>query len=217
MYITSPNSRHLPAEIWGNQRVRLRKDYHYGEHDPILMPQFLNTSVLFLALIRLPDTNPPFHILWIKPGEDEFIPIKGFKLALLPIGRLQKELVEALERPYLQLYRSVNDTRPSSSDPSTSSNLSSASSSLRSDTKFKDYCGRIRFLLAHLSTAVIPFSEAIMAWCICQRNILELDAYITWMLRVKPSWGKAHSWRTNAIRSVVGAITDETDLAENCF
>lgn len=175
------------------------------------MPQFLDPRVLFLALIRLPETADPFHSLWYKPEENEFDAIEGFKLAELPIGHLQKELVEALERPYLHIYRSVNDARPASSlDPS-------PATSLRSDAKFKDYCGRVRFLLAHLATAVIPFSEAMMAWCICQRNILELDAYITWMVHVKPTWGEAHSWRTDKPRSVVGAITDKPDLAENCF
>ncbi|KAF9070655.1 hypothetical protein BDP27DRAFT_1362340 [Rhodocollybia butyracea] len=113
----------------------------YGKHDPILMPQFLDARVIYLSLIRQPDTKPPFHILWHRPEEDEFEPMDGFKLAELPIGRLQKEF----------------------------------------------------------------------------RNILELDAYITWMLRVKPTWGEAQSWRSNKTHSVVGGITDKSDLAEHSF
>ncbi|KAF9026989.1 hypothetical protein BDP27DRAFT_1376103 [Rhodocollybia butyracea] len=198
MFITSPNSYHLPDEIWGHQQVRLRRNYHYGEHDPLLMPQYLDPRVIYLSLIRLPDAEPPFHILWRRPEEDEFEVMDGFKLAELPIGRLQKEFVEALERAYHQLYHSVNDARPSSSSDTP------ATPSLRSDSKFKDYCGRIRFLLAHLTTAVLPFSEALMCSCVCQRNILEMDAYITWMLYVKPTWGEAHSWRKTKTRSVAG-------------
>lgn len=211
MFITSPNSYHLPDEIWGHQQVRLRRNYHYGEHDPLLMPQYLDPRVIYLSLIRLPDAEPPFHILWRRPEEDEFEVMDGFKLAELPIGRLQKEFVEALERAYHQLYHSVNDARPSSSSDTP------ATPSLRSDSKFKDYCGRIRFLLAHLTTAVLPFSEALMCSCVCQRNILEMDAYITWMLYVKPTWGEAHSWRKTKTRSVVGGITDKPDLTEHCF
>jgi hypothetical protein len=177
------------------------------------MPQFLNPSVLFLALIRAPE---PKNILWHKPEEDEFEPIDGFKLAELPIGRLKKELVEALERVYHQFCESANDARSSSSGLSHSPDTS-ATSSVRSHFKFKDYCGRIRFLIAHLNNAVMPFSESMMCWCICQRNILELDAYVTWIQRVKPTWGQAHSWRTTSLRSVVGCVTDQPDLAESCF
>ncbi|KAF9026574.1 hypothetical protein BDP27DRAFT_1437468 [Rhodocollybia butyracea] len=85
--------------------------------------------------------------------------------------------------------------------------------SLSSDSKFKDYCARIRFLLA---TAVVPFS-ALMCSCVCQRNILELDAYITWILYMKPTWGKAHSWQKSKMCSVVGGIMDQPDVTEHCF
>ncbi|KAF9067813.1 hypothetical protein BDP27DRAFT_1422549 [Rhodocollybia butyracea] len=182
----------------------------YSEHNPILMPQFLDARVIYLSLIQHPDTEPPFHILLHRLEEDEFELMDGFELAELPIGRLQKEFVEALERAYLQLYHSVNDVWPSS--------LSHTSTlSLHSDSKFKGYCGRICFLLAHLSTAVVQFTEAVMCSCVCQRNILELDVYIAWMLHVKPTWGEAHSWRSNKTCSVVGGITDKSDLAEHSF
>ncbi|KAJ3755853.1 hypothetical protein EV360DRAFT_85501 [Lentinula raphanica] len=214
IFLTSPNSDVLPEPVWGIQDVRLRKQLHFGQHDPDFNPQFFSMSRAYLALIRIPDLNDYLNILWHLPSEVDFEPIDGFKLAAVPIGRFPKIQLDALEHALVTIYTRIDDAKFASSS---SSSVASTTSSLRSHPKIKEYQGRIRYLLSQLSTAAAPYSESLMIWCICQRNLLQMDAFITWMLFIEPSWGKSEAWKTHPLRPVIGTITDQPLIAEQCF
>ncbi|KAJ3833072.1 hypothetical protein F5878DRAFT_665976 [Lentinula raphanica] len=224
IFLTSPNSNVLPEPIWGTQDVRLRKQLHFGEHDPNFNPQFFSSSRPYLPLIRIPDLDDYLKILWYFPSEADFEPIDGFKMASVPIGRFPKIQLEALEHALVTIYTRIDDAKFASSSSSSDSllptptpALSTIASSLRSHPKLKEYQGRIRYLLSQLTTAAAPYSESLMIWCICQRNLLQMDAFITWALFIEPSWGKAEAWRTQPLRPVIGTITDQPLIAEQCF
>ncbi|KAJ3816185.1 hypothetical protein F5880DRAFT_1441561, partial [Lentinula raphanica] len=72
IFLTSPNSNVLPEPIWGTQDVRLRKQLHFGEHDPNFNPQFFSSSRPYLPLIRIPDLDDYLKILWYFPSEADF-------------------------------------------------------------------------------------------------------------------------------------------------
>ncbi|KAJ3833209.1 hypothetical protein F5878DRAFT_665846 [Lentinula raphanica] len=216
LYITSPNSRRLPEPLLGLQNVRLRANYLYGEHDPLLHPQPYDSAVPHLPLIPLPELD---HILWLFPDESLFQPIDGFKLAAEPIGHLPKEMIEALEHEYMSIIRDLHASAPSSVSPATSfsSSPSTTSPSAVNDGKVKIYRSRIQYLLGHLKHEASTFSESLMAWRICQRVCLELRARITWIQSVEPRWGVHQAYRVPSLRAVIGALTDRPEIAESCL
>ncbi|KAJ3766472.1 hypothetical protein FB446DRAFT_708600 [Lentinula raphanica] len=212
-YITSPNSRRLPEPLLGAQDIRLRANYLYGEHDPLLHPQPYDPAVPHLPLIPLPELD---QILWIVPDETLFQPIDGFKLAAEPIGHLPKEMIEALEHEYMDIVRDLLAPVPTSSFSSIDSS-SPPMPSARNDHKVKLYRNRIQYVLGHLTHEASNFSETLMAWRICQRACLELRARITWIQFVEPRWGVLEVYRVPTKRIVVGALTDRPEIAENCL
>ncbi|KAJ3746907.1 hypothetical protein EV360DRAFT_89979 [Lentinula raphanica] len=212
-YITSPNSRRLPEPLLGAQDIRLRANYLYGEHDPLLHPQPYDPAVPHLPLIPLPELD---QILWIVPDETLFQPIDGFKLAAEPIGHLPKEMIEALEHEYMDIVRDLLAPVPTSSFSSIDSS-SPPMPSARNDHKVKLYRNRIQYVLGHLTHEASNFSETLMAWRICQRACLELRARITWIQSVEPRWGVLEVYRVPTKRIVVGALTDRPEIAENCL
>ncbi|KAJ3737975.1 hypothetical protein EV360DRAFT_91015, partial [Lentinula raphanica] len=105
--------------------------------------------------------------------------------------------------------------------PAPSSSVTSTSSlppqSARSDPQVKSYRGQISYLLGHLRSIPSSFSESRMIFAMCQRCCLELDARITWVQVVAPSWGQMEAWRVPKIRKVVGAISSHPLIVESCF
>ncbi|KAJ3779433.1 hypothetical protein GGU10DRAFT_338030, partial [Lentinula aff. detonsa] len=77
--VTSPNSNFLfsPMLQPNERRVRLRKDNHFGQHDPLFCPQPFVPSQAHLALIRAPsaDTSHKWALAWKLPTESDFEPV----------------------------------------------------------------------------------------------------------------------------------------------
>ncbi|KAF9062619.1 hypothetical protein BDP27DRAFT_1368729 [Rhodocollybia butyracea] len=61
------------------------------------------------------------------------------------------------------------------------------------------------------------YGEAAMMWHIAQCVGLELDARITWVLHMEPTFTKVMAWKVPAMFSVVGTLTDWLNVAENCY
>ncbi|KAJ3816452.1 hypothetical protein F5880DRAFT_1512651, partial [Lentinula raphanica] len=217
-YITSPNSSYLPDPLIGPQTIRMRKDLHYGQHDPLLMPQPFSLKTPHLPLIRRPDSTSDLNILCARPEEHQFDAIDGFKLAAQPIGHLLGPMVDALEHAYFKIIERMASWALAPA-PSTSYTSSSSTPPLssRSDPQVKSYRGQVSYLLGHLRTIPSSFLETRMIFAMCQRCCLELDARITWVQSVAPSWGQMEAWRVPKLREVVGAISSQPLIVESCF
>lgn len=66
----------LTEPLIGDLNIRLRRDFHYGEHDPLYMPQPFNEATAHLACIPFPGTGAN-TIYWSFPDEASFEPIAG--------------------------------------------------------------------------------------------------------------------------------------------
>ncbi|KAJ3766647.1 hypothetical protein FB446DRAFT_849579 [Lentinula raphanica] len=217
-YITSPNSSYLPDPLVGPQSIRLRKHLHYGQHDPLLMPQPFSIKTPHLPLIRRPDSTSDLRILWARPEEDQFDAIDGFKLSAQPIGLLLGPMVDALEHAYFEIIERMSSWAiASASSSSGTSSSSTPPQSSRTDVQVKSYRGQISYLLGHLRSIPSSFSESRMIFAMCQRCCLELDARITWVQVIAPSWGQMEAWRVPQTREVVGAISSQPLIVESCF
>lgn len=186
----------IPLPLLGTQRIRLRKQLHFGEHNPSLCPQPFNIHTAHLTLIQFPGPSEfVSDILWRTPGGDEFELITGHTLSNFPLGRIPSKYLMLLEAEY--------NTLP-------------AHSNIIADLKIRDYCCTIRQMLDRLASPA-TFTEALMTWCLAQQNCLELEARILWVTEVQPQSLRLQSWEVQPVHNVVGAITENFSVADRLY
>lgn len=208
VYITSPNMDTMYPPLLGTQHICMRRQLHFGEHDPCLAPQLFDERTPHLTCIPFPGSTDN-NILWMLPSENDFEPIEGHKLAKDPIGHLPQHLLDHLNDEYTRILLGLGAGARDSSSLKTS--VSAAN-----DPKVKEYRSRIRYLLSHLQSPS-KFGEALMVWHIVQCNCLELDARITWIQSIALKFRAPSVWKVPLPLKVVGAITADLKIAEYCF
>ncbi|KAF9060619.1 hypothetical protein BDP27DRAFT_1429844 [Rhodocollybia butyracea] len=153
VFVTSPNMKSLPNLLIGTQQVRLRRDLHFGEHDPCLSPQPFHEETLHLPLIPFPGLSEGgTKVLWVLPSEDDFEPMADVEITRI--------LSRTLIPPHPSSLSTTDDVAPC--QPS-------------SDPKVRAYRARLHYLLQHLWAPAV-YGEAAMMWRIAQCVGLELDA-----------------------------------------
>ncbi|KAJ3757805.1 hypothetical protein EV360DRAFT_83679 [Lentinula raphanica] len=127
-------------------------------------------------------------------------------------------MVDALEHAYFEIIERMASWALAPA-PSTSCTSSSSTPPLSSrlDPQVKSYRGQVSYLLGHLRTIPSSFLETQLIFAMCQRCCLKLDARITWVQSVAPSWGQMEAWRVPKLREVVGAISSQPLIVESCF
>lgn len=196
----------LPHPLLGIQKIRMRRDMWYGEHDPCVAPQPFNIRSAHLCCIQHPDATLTHlnDIFWLLPDETDFLPLDN-NASSIPLGFINENLVALLESACRKMRQDlaslVTDRAPSSA--------------LSDDSKIKDYRGRIKYLLDHLRLPA-TFEEARMIWRLVQRVSLELDARILWVDQVERVYSERSAQRCPT-RNVVGALVENFDLAERLW
>ncbi|KAF9048135.1 hypothetical protein BDP27DRAFT_1197229, partial [Rhodocollybia butyracea] len=61
------------------------------------------------------------------------------------------------------------------------------------------------------------FEQAIMRWRIAQHMILLIEAWITWLVEVMPTFTEPDAWQVHTLRNVVGAITEDPLAVERLY
>lgn len=196
----------LTEPLLGIQEIRLRRDLHYGEHDPLLMPQLYNSSIPHLSCIPLASAADN-TIMWRLPSEDDFEPIDGHKLSAIPLGLFTKTLVGHLSHEYHNVLSGI-DSQPNTNNI--------ACPSLSADSKIKDYRSRARYLLNQLACPA-TFKRARMTWRIAQRVCLELAGRIIWLRDINQNFSTSHAWLVPETRQVIGCLTEDPYVVENCY
>ncbi|KAF9059369.1 hypothetical protein BDP27DRAFT_1431468 [Rhodocollybia butyracea] len=169
LFITSPNMTTIPPIVLNSlsspQRVRLRKQLHYGEHNFLLNPQPIISTLPHHALIRYPGAGNDTYIFWALPQEDDFEPIEGQRLSGAPLGHISSMFIEQLYAEYMKLFS----------------------------------------------------SSASPKWRIAQRMILLIEARITWLVEVMPTFGDPDAWKVHSLCNVVGAVTEDSLAVERLY
>ncbi len=146
VFVTSPNMDCLTEPLLGEQTVRLKKQLHYGVHDPLLFAQPFSSRTPHLCLIRYPGgTHFDTTIFWDIPPEDKSELANGHQLLTVPLGLIAKDYTTLLDEQFrlLQVSASV---------------ISSAS-----EPKVHEYIKRMRYLLARLASPA-TYPEALMVF-----------------------------------------------------
>jgi hypothetical protein len=58
---------------------------------------------------------------------------------------------------------------------------------------------------------------AVMRWRIAQRMILLVEAQITWLTEVLPTFAEPDAWKVHTLRNVVGAVTEDPLAVERLY
>lgn len=194
----------LTEPLLGIQEIRLRRDLHYGEHDPLLMPQLFNSINPHLTCIPLPSAADN-TIMWRLPSEDDFEPIDGHKLSAVPLGLFNQTLIKHFSNEYHSIISGM-DLQPNAT----------GHPSLSADSKIKDYRSRARYLLNRL-TCPATFKQAHMTWRIAQWVCLELAGRIIWLRDIDQTFSSSHAWLVPETRHVIGCLTEDPYVVENCY
>ncbi|KAE9388811.1 hypothetical protein BT96DRAFT_947324 [Gymnopus androsaceus JB14] len=161
IFLTSPNMDTMTEPLLGDLTVRLRRDFHYGEHDPIYMPQLFHESTAYLTCIPFPGTGDNL-IFWLLPDEATFEPIPGQALSNVPLGLLPTYLLEHLDSAASVISDRINSPTPVSAPAN-----APGPSSLTNDTKIKEYRARFGYIMSCLRSPS-TFPEAFMLFRIAQ-------------------------------------------------
>lgn len=207
--ITSPNMKVLPPRIFGMRNVHMLRDYHFGLDDPLHHPQPFDSRVAHLALIPHPPQSHQQQVLWVVPSDAQFVALDR-NSPLQSLGHLQLEWRQLLKGEYLKVKKRLGELR--STGPSTVGEKNPADDSI-----LKGYNSRVQSLLARLE---LPGSlnDSVMLWCLIQRTVLEMDARLAWVSDVRKVYHARIQMASKVVvRDVVGALTDDMDVAECLF
>ncbi|KAJ8072102.1 hypothetical protein PM082_015660 [Marasmius tenuissimus] len=72
--ITSPNMDVLYTPPINDCRVRIQKDFHFGQDDPFFHPQPFSRPIAHLAVILTPSSDPTHSLsaAWVQPTSEDF-------------------------------------------------------------------------------------------------------------------------------------------------
>lgn len=192
----------LPEILLGEQDIRLRRDFHYGKHDPLFVPQLYNSLIPHLMCIPLAGTIDS-NIMWYLPSDKEFEAIPGHKLSSVPLDLIIPTLVEHLSNEYhcfVLQFTSSDTVRPS----------------ISTDAKIRDYHSRMNYLLNRLACPT-TFNQARMVWRIAQRVALELHGRITWLSQIDGRFTTAYTGIVPETCFIVGCYTEDPLIVESCY
>ncbi|KAJ8092256.1 hypothetical protein PM082_024087 [Marasmius tenuissimus] len=79
IFVTSPNQSYIPSPLLGKCTIRSRRDFHFGEEDPVYFPQRFSNKVPHLSVLPYPSADPSHRhaIAWRVLLVDDFIPLKA--------------------------------------------------------------------------------------------------------------------------------------------
>ncbi|KAK7028100.1 hypothetical protein VNI00_014915 [Paramarasmius palmivorus] len=195
IFVTSPNTTVIADPVYGKRNIRMRKDYHFGEEDPMYFPQPYNESVAHLAVIPLPSLEPdhPHAVAWVQPRPEHFqhISMNQNSDICAGLGVISSDLRTMMERSTARVFERCTEFLPP----------------FHKDPFISEYVAALRFMQAQLKCAM-DRERAFRTWAICQRVYLELVARLDWI--------KVYQFGAVVARKlarVVGALVDDLDTA----
>lgn len=196
----------IPNPLFGERTICMLRDYHFGADDPLFHPQPFDIRTPHLALIRHPSNiSSAESMLWFIPLNEKghFDPVavdgpsSGLGMIHLPFLQVLKGIYQDVVKRYRQEAQQTTSYQASITD----------------DASTKDYLARLKFLFVRLGMPA-SYDESVVVWCLTQRVLLELEARLTWLIDTRKTYYTLTAKRYG-VRNVVGALTDNLEVAEN--
>ncbi|KAK1234652.1 hypothetical protein PQX77_002145 [Marasmius sp. AFHP31] len=211
--LTSPNSFYTTFPLLGLRTIRMRRDFHFGEEDPLFFPQPYIPGIGYLSVIPFPtsDLTSPHSAAWRIAQPLDFVrvpsndPSRG-------LGTLSDEIRLSIQKAFDKLAeRIVNisiDDR---------SKAESEKSNVKNDQPIMRYLFRIKYLLSRLKS-LSSYREAVLTFSSCQRAYLELVARVDWLETYRRRmYNPSPANRPVEEAKVVGALTGDDETASRLF
>ncbi|KAK1219196.1 hypothetical protein PQX77_018092, partial [Marasmius sp. AFHP31] len=211
IFLTTPNQSHIPPPIFGERAIRFRRDFHFGEEDPVYFPQPFSHRIAHLAVIPHPSLDPlhKHAIAWRVLTPEDFVPLRAGDSS----GGL------GLIREFIRndMKRAVDTIVGKVSALSASGVLSAADQELWKNDKYaRQYMFGLKCLLARLSGPA-TFKESTMSFALCQRAYIELVARLSWFQDFLPHVRDPSSVAPQRTTDVVGALTGDIEICERLY
>ncbi|KAL0573814.1 hypothetical protein V5O48_008141 [Marasmius crinis-equi] len=213
VFITSPNTPFVADPLCGTRTIRLRRDFHFGEEDPLYFPQPFSSETPHLSLIPYP-SNDPAHkhtIAWHIPSlKTDFIPVNaldpsnGLGRLSDPIRTSMKKAVDALVSQASALTSAVGVMRAKDCE------------AYKNDQYTRSYIFALKCLLARLSS-LASFKETAMAFSLCQRVYLALSARLSWFRDYVVQLREPSVAPLKTVAHVVGALVGDHETCERLY
>ncbi|KAL0572514.1 hypothetical protein V5O48_009456 [Marasmius crinis-equi] len=209
--LTTPNNLYIVPPLMGLRSIRMRKDLHFGEEDPLWFPQPYIPGLGYLSVIPFPTSDPssPHAAAWKPPAEAHFIPAASTDPSH-GLGMLSPALRGPLQKAFAALNQRINDYVLDERGKG------KESSGLREDKVTTRYIFDLKFLFARLAS-LSSYREAAMTYALCQRAYLELTARVDWLTTYRRRVDDPSSVRPLDDAKVVGALTGDDETAMRLF
>ncbi|KAG7090327.1 hypothetical protein E1B28_011923 [Marasmius oreades] len=202
--VTTPNMDYLYAPPINERRVRLRKDLHFGEDDPLLFPQPFNRNIAHLSVIQLPSTDKqnPHYAAWARPQITDFE------------ERATLDICTGMGRLYRGFYWAF-DTM--------ASRVLERAESKKEDRYVTSQSTHLRQLMERLESQWATRMVTFQRFALAQRHYLELLARLDWIDKFRGRYmdgnvsGGGVSDGVPVDGRVVGAFADDQDVVDRLF
>ncbi|EEB92103.1 hypothetical protein MPER_09437 [Moniliophthora perniciosa FA553] len=107
LLVISPNQDFVFLPTLGIRKVRMRRDFHFGEDDPLYFPQLFSFECGHLAVIPAVTTDPssPHLFAWYTPLQSDFVLFNPNTSVVHNVGKFS----DAIVRKAKELAMSVID------------------------------------------------------------------------------------------------------------
>ncbi|KAL0573871.1 hypothetical protein V5O48_008073 [Marasmius crinis-equi] len=211
VFVTSPNLSFVTSPLQGQRSIRMQRDRHFGEEDPLFFPQPFSNRVGHLSCIPYPsfDANNVHRIAWYIPTSQDFdtLPSTSPSHGLGTLSEdLRRRMRTATDGAIQRLHTHVADLRSDNKE----------TTRLKQDRFLREYLFGMKFLNGRLSSPA-SFQEISMAFALCQRVYLEFVARFDWLTRYEGMVRDPPASRNKEVADVVGALTDHEEVAERLY
>ncbi|KAJ8085059.1 hypothetical protein PM082_003838 [Marasmius tenuissimus] len=210
VFVTTPNQSFIAPPLLGERTIKLRRDFHFGEEDPLYFPQRFSNKVPHLSVVPFPSADPShkYAIAWRILSADNFVPLKAGD-PHCTLGLLSNSLRIAMKKAVDEVIGSVSGL--TASGTLAGNDLEA----WKNDRYSRSYVFGLKSLLARLDCPA-SYKESSMAFALCQRAYLELVARVSWfqnfLSRVRDPIGVPH-----LVADVVGALTGDFETCERLY
>ncbi|KAK1227008.1 hypothetical protein PQX77_009970 [Marasmius sp. AFHP31] len=174
--LTSPNTFYTTSPLSGLRTIRMRRDFHFGEEDPLFFPQPYIPGIGYLSVIPFPtsDSTSPHSAAWRTAGPSDFVQVPSNDPSR-GLGTLSDEIRLSIQKAFDKLAERIVNT--SIDDRS---KAESEKANVKNDQLTTRYLYRIKYLLSRLRS-LSSYREAVLTFSSCQRAYLELVARVDWL------------------------------------
>ncbi|KAK1216699.1 hypothetical protein PQX77_020662 [Marasmius sp. AFHP31] len=191
----------------------MRRDFHFGEEDPLFFPQPYIPGIGYLSVIPFPtsDSTSPHSAAWRTAELSDFVRVPSNNPSR-GLGTLSNEIRLSIQKAFDKLAERIVNISIDNRSKAESEKLN-----VKNDELTTRYLFRIKYLLSCLKS-LSSYQEATLTFSSCQRAYLELIACVDWLETYRRRmYNPSAVNRPAEGAKVVSALTGNDETASRLF